>query len=76
MGSWMKPWINSNTYIHTHTLKRNFDVCILKMCSTAMLLWFVDNKVTELALKQGVLIEEEHVECQLEMITDELLMKM
>ena len=35
-----------------------------------MLLWFVDKKVTELALKQGVLIEEKHVECQLEMITD------
>ncbi len=35
-----------------------------------MLLCFVDKKVAELALKQGVLIEEEHVECRQEKITD------
>ena len=35
-----------------------------------MLLWFVDKKVAELALKQAVLIEEEHVECRPERITD------
>ena len=34
-----------------------------------MLLWFVDKKATDLALKQEVLIEEEHVECQPERIT-------
>ncbi len=39
-------------------------------CSTVMLLWFVDKKVAELALKQGVLIDEEHVECRPEKITD------
>ncbi len=39
-------------------------------CSTVMLLCFVDKKVAELALKQGVLIEEEHVECRPEKITD------
>ena len=37
---------------------------------TVMLLWFVDKKIAELALKQGVLIEEEHVECRSERITD------
>ena len=35
-----------------------------------MLLWFVDKKVAELALKQAVSIEEEHVECRPERITD------
>ena len=47
----------------------HFDVCIF-ILFTVMLLWFVDKKVAELALKQAVLIEEEHVECRPERITD------
>ena len=35
-----------------------------------MLSWFVDEEYADLALKQAVLIEEEHVECQPERVTD------
>ena len=35
-----------------------------------MLLWFVDKKVAEMALNQGVLIDEKDVECRPERITD------
>ena len=37
---------------------------------TVMLLWLVDKKIAERALKQAVLVEEEHVKCRPERITD------
>ena len=36
---------------------------------TVMLLWLVDKKIAERALKQAVLVEEEHIECRPERIT-------
>ena len=38
--------------------------------SAMMLLWFVDKKIAELALKQAILIEEEHIKCRPEWITE------
>ena len=48
----------SHSHIHKHTR------------SAVMLLWFVDKKVAELAVKDGVLIDEECIECQPERVTD------
>ena len=61
-------WQHSSFSIHVVNIL--ITAPVIQLYSTVMLLWFVDKKVAEMALKQAVLIEEEHVECRPERITD------
>ena len=57
-----------NTHTNIHLSCTSNMNCIYIF--TVMLSWFVDKKISESALKEGVLIEEEHVECRPEKVSD------
>ena len=57
----------------THVHKSISLLSLLHTHSTVILSWFVEKNIADSALRGGALIEEEHVECRPEKVSDAVL---